>query len=106
MGTALKSISANLVKTDKDGLKFRDKIKDYTNFDIAEDNGGLKSTFEIVKGIGKEFGNLTEQQQNSLAQDLFGRFCRSKIGQNRGRLNLKWHVNPEVTIIIKSIIEP
>ena len=87
--TDCKSISANLIKTDKDGLKFREKINNLTKFDIAGDDGSLKSTFDIVKGIGKEFDNLNDQQKNSLAQDLFGRLCRRKIGQNRGRLNLK-----------------
>ena len=87
--TDCKSISANLIKTGKDGLKFREKIKNLTKFDIAGDDGSLKSTFDIVKGIGKEFDNLNDQQKNSLAQDLFGRLCRSKIRQNRGRLNLK-----------------
>ena len=88
-GNSLKSISANLVKTGKDGLKFRDKILNYTNFDISNGDGSLKNTFEIFKGIGKEWNKLTDEQKNSLGMDLFGRFCRSKIGQNRGRLNLK-----------------
>ena len=88
-GNALKSISANLVKTGKDGLKFRDKILNYTNFDISNGDGSLKNTFEIFKGIGKEWNKLTDEQKNSLGMDLFGRFCRSKIKQNRGKLNLK-----------------
>ena len=78
VGTALKTISQRLrgVKTDGEEISptLRKEVMEYANgFDILKDDGSFKSTYEIFKGIGKEWNNMTSMQQAKLGQDLFGK---------------------------------
>ena len=78
VGNALKTISQRIRGVSEDGEELnadlREEVKNYANgFDILKDDGSFKSTYEIFKGIGKEWSNMTSMQQAKLGEDLFGK---------------------------------
>lgn len=90
VGTAFKSMSARLraadtdIKNLEDGFtittsKLRDLVKSLTGFDIQETEDSYKSIYQILLGIGKEWNNLTDIQQASLSEELFGK-RNSQVG--------------------------
>lgn len=52
--------------------QLRDTIRNITGFDILTDANTLKSTKDIIVGIGETWQNLTKTQQNSLLDTLAG----------------------------------
>lgn len=88
VGTTFKTLSARLrgAKTDLEELgeeedeftqttsKLQSLIKGLTGFDILEaDQKTFKSIYDILVGIGKEWKNLTDIEQASLGEALFGK---------------------------------
>lgn len=53
--------------------KMTSAFKDTKGFDILKDDGSFKSTFEILKGIGSAWKELTDMQKSKLLQDMFGK---------------------------------
>lgn len=52
--------------------KLRDLIQALTGFDIQETEDSYKDIYDILYGIGKEWNNLTDIEQASLSEELFG----------------------------------
>ena len=88
VGTTFKTLSARLrgAKTDLEELgeeedeftqttsKLQSLVKGLTGFDILEaDQKTYKSIYDILVGIGKEWKNLTDIEQASLGEALFGK---------------------------------
>ena len=88
VGTTFKTLSARLrgAKTDLEELgeeedeftqttsKLQSLVKGLTGFDILEaDQKTFKSIYDILIGIGKEWKNLTDIEQASLGEALFGK---------------------------------
>ena len=86
-GNALKTFSMRLRGVSEDGeelsatlredvmayTKMTSAFKDTEGFDILKDDGSFKSTFEILKGIGSAWKELTDMQKSKLLQDMFGK---------------------------------
>lgn len=86
-GNALKTFSMRLRGVSEDGEELsatlREDVMAYTKmtsafqgtegFDILKDDGSFKSTFEILKGIGSAWKELTDMQKSKLLQDMFGK---------------------------------
>lgn len=86
-GNALKTFSMRLRGVSEDGEELsatlREDVMAYTKmtsafqgtegFDILKDDGSFKSTFEIIKGIGSAWKELTDMQKSKLLQDMFGK---------------------------------
>ena len=53
--------------------KMTSAFKGTKGFDILKDDGSFKSTFEIIKGIGSAWKELTDMQKSKLLQDMFGK---------------------------------
>ena len=90
VGTAFKSMSARLRAADteitslEDGFtlttsKLRNLVQALTGYDIQESEDSYHSIYEILKGIGEEWENLTDLQQASLSEELFGK-RNSQVG--------------------------
>lgn len=90
VGTAFKSMSARLRAADteieslEDGFtmttsKLRGLVQALTGFDIQETEDSYKSIYQILLGIGKEWNNLTDLEQASLSEELFGK-RNSQVG--------------------------
>lgn len=88
VGTLWKTLSARIrgAKTELEELdeetdeytettsKLRDLVMGLTGFDILEEDGKtFKDIYEIILGIGKEWENLTDIEQASLAEVLAGK---------------------------------
>lgn len=63
---------------DTDGMvestaQLRDIVKGMTGFDIMLDENTFKSTYDIVVGIGEQFGKLKDIDQASLLEKLAGK---------------------------------
>ena len=53
--------------------KLRDLVQALTGFDIMKDENTYKDIYEIMVGIGEEWENLTDIEQQSLAESLAGK---------------------------------
>lgn len=53
--------------------QLRDLVKSLTGFDIQKDENTYKDIYDILLGIGKEWKNLTDLEQASLAEKLAGK---------------------------------
>lgn len=53
--------------------QLRDLVKNLTGFDIQKDENTYKDIYDILLGIGKEWKNLTDLEQASLAEKLAGK---------------------------------
>ena len=84
VGTAFKSMSARLRSstTELEELgeeatlttsKLRALVQSLTGVDIQEDENNFKSIYDILLEIGKEWQNLTDIEQASLSEALFGK---------------------------------
>lgn len=87
VGTAFKTLSARIrgAKTELEDLgeeedeftqttsKLRDLVQALTGFDIMKDENTYKDIYEIMVGIGEEWENLTDIEQQSLAESLAGK---------------------------------
>ena len=84
VGTAFKSMSARLRSstTELEDLgeettlttsKLRALVQALTGVDIQEDENTFKSIYDILLEIGKEWKNLTDVEQASLSEALFGK---------------------------------
>ena len=85
--TECKTFSMRLRGVSEDGEELsatlREDVMAYTKmtsafqgtegFDILKDDGSFKSTFEILKGIGSAWKELTDMQKSKLLQDMFGK---------------------------------
>lgn len=85
--TECKTFSMRLRGVSEDGEELsatlREDVMAYTKmtsafqgtegFDILKDDGSFKSTFEIIKGIGSAWKELTDMQKSKLLQDMFGK---------------------------------
>ena len=85
--TECKTFSMRLRGVSEDGEELsatlREDVMAYTKmtsafqgtegFDILKDDGSFKSTFEILKGIGSAWEELTDMQKSKLLQDMFGK---------------------------------
>ena len=83
VGTAFKSLSARLrgstteleelgEETTVTTSKLRDLVQALTGVDIQQDENTFKSIYDILYEIGKEWNNLTDVEQASLSEALFG----------------------------------
>ena len=90
VGTAFKSMAARLRAADteieslEDGFtlttsKLRDLVQALTGFDIQDTEDSYKDIYEILRGIGKEWENLSDLEQASLSEELFGK-RNSQVG--------------------------
>lgn len=74
VSTGLRTISMRLRGVDEDTgkliPKFRELFLEYTNgkVDIMDTNDQFKSTFDIIRDLGKEWENLSDIQQANLAE--------------------------------------
>lgn len=78
VGNSLKTLSLRIRGVSENGEELsatlREDVKAWTGFDILKDDQKtFKSTFDIIKGIGKEWDKLNGLQKASLSQDLFGK---------------------------------
>ena len=59
------------------------KSNDFAGFDILTDDGAYKSTYEILKGIGKIWKEIGEQSGGDLAQ---ANILEKMFGKNRAQI--------------------
>ena len=59
--------------------KLRAMVKALTGVDIQKDENNFKSIYDILLEIGKEWENLTDIEQASLSEALFGK-RNSQVG--------------------------
>ena len=100
VGTAFKSMSARLRAADteieslEDGFtlttsKLRDLVQALTGFDIQATEDSYKDIYDILLGISEQWSHLTDIEQASLSEELFGK-RNSQVGfailQNGERL--------------------
>lgn len=100
VGTAFKSMSARLRAADteieslEDGFtlttsKLRDLVQALTGFDIQATEDSYKDIYDILLGISEQWSQLTDIEQASLSEELFGK-RNSQVGfailQNGERL--------------------
>ena len=90
VGTAFKSLSARLrgATTELEEMgeeatittsKLRGLVQSLTGVDIQKDENTFKSIYDILLEIGKEWKNLTDIEQASLSEALFGK-RNSQVG--------------------------
>ena len=78
-GTALNSISLRLQGMEEDGekvdgllSKLADTYKKYANINITDQNGQLKSSYQIMSELSKVWDNLSKNAKNYIAQESAG----------------------------------
>ena len=71
--TELESLGEETDEYTKTTSKLRDLIEGLTGFDIMEDEDTFKSIYDIVLGIGKEWGKLSDIEQASLGEAIAGK---------------------------------
>lgn len=71
--TELESLGQETDEYTKTTSKLRDLIEGLTGFDIMEDEDTFKSIYDIVLGIGKEWGKLSDIEQASLGEAIAGK---------------------------------
>ena len=90
VGTAFKSMSARLRSSTTEleemgeeltltTSKLRELVKALTGVDIQKDENTFKSIYDILYEIGQEWNNLTDVEQASLSEALFGK-RNSQVG--------------------------
>lgn len=68
------------------------KSNDFAGFDILTDDGAYKSTYEILKGIGKIWKEIGEQSGGDLAQ---ANILEKMFGKNRAQIGAAIVQNPD-----------
>lgn len=83
-GTALRSSLVNMIKPTDTMANYMDKLK----LSITDSNGNIKQLKPLMDELREKFKGLTDAQKDEYAAAIFGKLCRNKIEQNRGKLSI------------------
>ena len=53
--------------------KLKDELKSMADVDLTDTNGELRSTFDLIVDLSKNWDKLSEMQQSSLLQGIAGK---------------------------------